>query len=93
MDAKNVLTMLLAALDLGIEVDTTVVNNEQSGVALVSLLELLVLIFCLIDRLITSFVVNSCVEFFSSISSSDEMEYSIVADVSQLGSVSAKVIH
>jgi hypothetical protein len=64
------LHLLLATFDFAIEV-LFVTDDVQSGVALVSFLQLIVLVNSFINRFISRFVVNTRVEFFSSLSGGD----------------------
>lgn len=88
---KNVLNLLLASLNFAIEV-LTIVDNIKPRVALISFLELVILIDGFLNRFVSRLVVHSSIELFSSLSSSNQVDNSVVPVVSQLDSVGAQII-
>lgn len=90
--AQNIVHILAGSFDLTIKVRVVISNQNPSSMCQIRLSKLLVLLNSFFDWLIPCFVVQACVELFSSISSCYQMQDCIVAIITQHHSITTHIV-
>jgi hypothetical protein len=82
---------LQSSLDLKLEFAVVITYHTPVPVSHVSCLQLMVLFFCLLDRLI-ALTIQTCVELLSALSCTDHMDDGIVASIAQQRNIDVHII-
>jgi len=89
---QNIVNVRQSTLDFSIEVRIVICNHHPPLVAHVSLSKLLVLVDGFLNRLVSSLVAQTCVEFFSTIRRSDHVHDCVIAVVTEHHRVATHIV-